>query len=91
MKTTPDELAIPSWDIEELLASPKVVNPGITNKEMRKIAAKVWVDFNGHIDVDQATKEMNYAVKRYFEKRDTDRISKDMKDKMQFIIENSHG
>lgn len=91
MKMTPDEIAMPSWDIEELLSHHKVINPGITNREMRKIAAKVWVDFNGHIDVEQASKEMNYAVKRHFEKRDTDRLTKDMKDKMQFIIENNHG
>ena len=91
IKRNPDEVAFPSWDIEELLSAHGVNNPGITQRELRKIAARVWVDFNGHIEVNQAVKELNYAVKRHFEKRATDRIEKDLKEKMKFIIENDHG
>ena len=72
IKTTPDELAVPLYEINALLG---LADPcGLTKEQRRPLAEKVLRDFGRSIPMAQKKLELEYLCRQHFGKLETDRI-----------------
>ena len=90
IKDTPDELGIPSYDIETAnILCEEAFNPGITPRELFKLALAIARD---HFDkpVNSKVKILENEARKFLSKKDTEKIEKPVQEATHKIIDGSH-
>jgi hypothetical protein len=90
IKDTPDELGIPSFDIEAANVMCEIAtNPGISHREMFKLALVITRD---HFDkpVSVRSRLLENEAKRFLSKKETDRIEATTQEATHKIIDGAH-
>ena len=90
IKDTPDELGIPSFDIEAANVMCEIAtNPGITPREMFKIALVVTRD---HFDkpVSIRSRILENEARKFLSKKATEKIEKPVQEATHKIIDGGH-
>ena len=90
IKTTPPELAVPSFDIDAANVMCEIAyNPGITPREMFKLALVVTKD---HFEkpVSVRSRILEREARKFLSKKETEKIEKPVQEATHKIIDGAH-